>query len=164
MDPEDQHPDSLVHPNEAGPGSDDIEPDAKRRKLRKGTRSCWECKRRKVRCCFDAPSDEICVACRRRGTHCVSQEFPEEVSQTEDNRSQVRDRIVRVEALLSQLVKKVGHETESGGMSTSDRAGRTEPSLSTPISDADPATLVALSGTVAVSITLVFELISVDVW
>lgn len=49
----------------------------KRRKLRKGTHSCWECKRRKTRCIF-APLDKItCNGCRRRGLQCISQEFPE---------------------------------------------------------------------------------------
>ncbi|KAF2496440.1 hypothetical protein BU16DRAFT_437020, partial [Lophium mytilinum] len=49
----------------------------KRRKVRKGTRSCWECKRRKMRCIFD--TEAICKGCRRRGSKCISQEFPEDV-------------------------------------------------------------------------------------
>ncbi|KAE8350729.1 hypothetical protein BDV28DRAFT_138533 [Aspergillus coremiiformis] len=51
-------------------------PDTKRRKIRKGTHSCWECKRRKMKCIFD-PLSTRCAACRRRGSQCVSQEFPE---------------------------------------------------------------------------------------
>ncbi|KAH8775194.1 hypothetical protein F5883DRAFT_411144 [Diaporthe sp. PMI_573] len=52
----------------------------KRRKLRKGTHSCWECKRRKMRCIF-VPSDAAtCSGCRRRGSQCVSQDFPEDVT------------------------------------------------------------------------------------
>jgi hypothetical protein len=96
---------------------------AKRRKIRKGTRSCWECKRRKIRCVFDSASpapDAICIGCQRRGTTCVSQEFPEETSQSggqfgagngvggAGRARQMGDRIVRVEALVEQLVKKVG--------------------------------------------------------
>lgn len=77
-------------------------PEAKRRKIRKGTRSCWECKRRKVRCSFASSSDEICVPCRRRSTVCVSQELPEELAQGNDKREQT-DRIERLEALLTQL-------------------------------------------------------------
>lgn len=96
---------------------EDSEPEAKRRRLRKGTHSCWECKRRKVRCNFASPTDTICITCRRRGTKCVSQELPEEVPA--DN----ADRIERVEALLSQLVKSIHHnngandgsQTISGG-------------------------------------------------
>ncbi|KAK8137573.1 hypothetical protein PG984_003066 [Apiospora sp. TS-2023a] len=50
-------------------------PQLKRRKLRKGTQSCWECKRRKIRCTFTSPADSICDGCRSRRTKCVSQEF-----------------------------------------------------------------------------------------
>ncbi|KAK4941627.1 hypothetical protein LTR10_018504 [Elasticomyces elasticus] len=81
-------------------GYEESEPDAKRRRLRKGTHSCWECKRRKVRCNFAAPTDAICITCRRRGTKCVSQELPDE--QHLDN----ADRIQRVEALLHQLINQ----------------------------------------------------------
>jgi hypothetical protein len=54
------------------------EPDAKRRKLRKGTTSCWDCKKRKVRCVFDATSSTVCIACRRRNAPCLRQDEPEE--------------------------------------------------------------------------------------
>lgn len=50
----------------------------KRRKLRKGTHSCWECKRRKMRCIFIPPDVTTCSGCRRRGSQCVSQDFPED--------------------------------------------------------------------------------------
>ncbi|KAJ5199152.1 hypothetical protein N7491_000288 [Penicillium cf. griseofulvum] len=46
---------------------------AKRRKVRKGTHSCWECRRRKVKCTFSSPGDAICITCHRRGTKCISQ-------------------------------------------------------------------------------------------
>ena len=49
----------------------------KRRRVRKGTFSCWECKRRKMRCILDPPN-HVCKSCRRRGSKCISQEFPEE--------------------------------------------------------------------------------------
>ncbi|PVH95581.1 hypothetical protein DM02DRAFT_600670 [Periconia macrospinosa] len=46
---------------------------AKRRKLRKGTHSCWECRRRKVKCTFASAEDAVCITCRRRGAQCASQ-------------------------------------------------------------------------------------------
>ncbi|CAG9978496.1 unnamed protein product [Clonostachys byssicola] len=46
---------------------------SKRRKVRKGTHSCWECRRRKVKCTFESPQDEICITCHRRGAKCASQ-------------------------------------------------------------------------------------------
>ncbi|KAK8110634.1 uncharacterized protein PG998_007091 [Apiospora kogelbergensis] len=53
----------------------EAEPRPKRRKIRKGTQSCWECKRRKVRCTYAKPTASICDGCRSRRTECVSQEF-----------------------------------------------------------------------------------------
>jgi hypothetical protein len=65
---------------QSGKPSHDIRSEAtlKRRKVRKGTFSCWECKRRKMKCIPDSLTVFPCKSCRRRGSHCVSQEFPEE--------------------------------------------------------------------------------------
>ncbi|KAK7977947.1 hypothetical protein PG988_005437 [Apiospora saccharicola] len=57
--------------------------DARRRRLRKGTHSCRECKRRKMRCVFDPTTcATACKGCERRGSPCVGQEFPEEFTPT----------------------------------------------------------------------------------
>ncbi|KAK0727822.1 hypothetical protein B0T26DRAFT_639666 [Lasiosphaeria miniovina] len=113
--------------------------EAKRRKIRKGTRSCWECKRRKIRCTFASPTDPVCIGCHRRGAHCVSQEFPEEASSLTDRGRHMGDRIVRVEALIEKLVKQV---------STDGGAGPTPPdSTSAPDSTSTSTTRgVAFSG------------------
>ncbi|KAL4759008.1 uncharacterized protein BDW70DRAFT_88750 [Aspergillus foveolatus] len=50
----------------------------KRRKIRKGTTSCWECKRRKVRCSLVDSPGGVCKACQRRGTKCLTQDYPVE--------------------------------------------------------------------------------------
>lgn len=56
----------------------DSEPLVKRRRLRKGTHSCWQCKKRKVKCIPDPLGDGgACDGCRRRGSRCVGQECPE---------------------------------------------------------------------------------------
>ncbi|EXJ80946.1 hypothetical protein A1O3_07234 [Capronia epimyces CBS 606.96] len=85
----------------------DAETQPKRKKIRRGTRSCWECKRRKMKCVFDSPTDAVCIACQRRGTKCVSQEFPEEVSAPVDRSRIMGDRVVRVENMVEQLFQKV---------------------------------------------------------
>lgn len=58
-------------------GGDDTEqsPAVKRRRIRKGTQSCWECKRRKIRCTFATPNESICDGCRSRRVKCIGQEF-----------------------------------------------------------------------------------------
>ncbi|KAJ4183932.1 hypothetical protein NW755_009472 [Fusarium falciforme] len=52
------------------PSLDGSAPALKPRKLRKGTQSCWECKRRKARCTFSAATKDVCEGCKRRGTEC----------------------------------------------------------------------------------------------
>jgi hypothetical protein len=97
---------------------DEEEPEAKRRRLRKGTRSCWECKRRKVRCVFKSESDAICSPCSRRGSNCISQEFAEDDPQ--QGGTQLHDRLGRVEILLERLVTEVRGKLGRDGASTSD--------------------------------------------
>lgn len=73
--------------------------EAKRRRLRKGTHSCWQCKRRKMKCIFDIISEATtCNGCRQRGFKCVSQEFPEDAS---------LDGAARVERLQSLTDKSI---------------------------------------------------------
>jgi hypothetical protein len=124
---------------------DDLQSEAKRRRLRKGTHSCWACKRRKVRCIFASETDPICITCRRRGIKCISQQFPEDLSQIEDS----SDRIVRVEALLNQLVNKVGTNSTTEGQNETlsmfqhDRTLR--PAAPTPTSDSERTPLLSLN-------------------
>jgi hypothetical protein len=51
----------------------------KRRKIRKGAFSCWECKNRKTRCQLEPGTSTACLFCQRRGLACLSQEFPNPV-------------------------------------------------------------------------------------
>ncbi|KAL2833518.1 hypothetical protein BJY01DRAFT_93261 [Aspergillus pseudoustus] len=85
-------------------GSPDTPCIPKRRKIRKGTTSCWECKRRKVRCSLVDDPGLVCAACRRRGTKCLTQDLPDEVG--DRARQPVNERIGRVEALIDRLVQE----------------------------------------------------------
>jgi hypothetical protein len=98
------------------------ESEAKRRKIRKGTKSCWECKKRKMKCVYadsssPADGDAICIGCQRRGFKCVSQEF-EFVGGKENaghferkgrhhTSGKDRDRVARVATLVEELIRKV---------------------------------------------------------
>ncbi|EGX54036.1 hypothetical protein AOL_s00004g69 [Orbilia oligospora ATCC 24927] len=73
----------------------------RRRRTRKGTRSCWECKRKKIKCTFSIPTINTCDGCKRRGSSYIGQEFPEGPG---DNRRQLGDRIGVVEELVGQLI------------------------------------------------------------
>jgi hypothetical protein len=81
------------------------EPPAMRRKVRKGTKSCWECKRRKARCIF-ASDHATCVGCQRRRTACVSQEMPEELSPARIGNRHLGERISRVEDIMNELLPR----------------------------------------------------------
>lgn len=115
-------PDTAVESPASGFGADT---DAKRRRIRKGTRSCWECKRRKVRCSYSTPSASVCIGCDRRGSSCVSQAYPEEAAPATSaggRGRQMGDRIVRVEALIEQLVRRVGDQSNASTARTDSAA------------------------------------------
>ncbi|KAK6353703.1 hypothetical protein TWF696_005664 [Orbilia brochopaga] len=97
-------------------------------KVRKGTQSCWQCKRRKIKCTFAAPTDTICQHCKRRGTRCISQEFPEDVG---SNPKQLGDRLSRVEDLVERFLRDNRQDTEqepSGPPAQARRLHRAAPS------------------------------------
>lgn len=87
-----------------------------RRKLRKGTQSCWECKRRKVRCNFTATTDLTCDGCKRRKTTCTSQEFPDDSVRTASS-SQLSDRLAQLETVVERLIKKIDVADKPGNAS-----------------------------------------------
>ncbi|KAK9330231.1 hypothetical protein V1520DRAFT_340963 [Lipomyces starkeyi] len=82
-----------------------------RRKMRKGTRSCTECRRRKVRCTFgDKPG--ICNECLLSGLACVDQEHSQletggSVYRKGESISSFRGRLSQVENTVNQILKKL---------------------------------------------------------
>ncbi|KAL2071562.1 hypothetical protein VTL71DRAFT_12797 [Oculimacula yallundae] len=127
----------------SGPPSIGDEPPRKR--VRKGTRSCWECKRRKVRCQLSSEDVPVCAGCLSRGTTCLSQEYPEE-RDLSSNGNQVGERLGRMEALLETLVAKIAayeEEDEAQKMMTPESMGNdvltpftssgSDPSSNTPV-------------------------------
>ncbi|KAI1129153.1 hypothetical protein F5Y10DRAFT_239007 [Nemania abortiva] len=106
---------------------DGTAPEPKRRKVRKGTRSCWECRRRKIRCLYASEDAAICVNCESRGTNCVSQEFADEQASAPDRR--VTQRLGRVEEMLEKLVEKIMPDSYS--------SSKGRPTSASPASAAD---------------------------
>lgn len=121
--------------------------EAKRRKIRKGTRSCWECKKRKMRCVFAdvdspievGPEQLVCVGCQRRGTKCIGQEFElvEGKDKSENSTLQKKagrrigrqDRVAKVEALLDQLITTVRHDRAPPVAGEASETSETSPKL-----------------------------------
>ncbi|KAJ5682419.1 hypothetical protein N7462_005584 [Penicillium macrosclerotiorum] len=78
----------------------------KRRKIRKGTSSCWECKHRKKRCEFRPISNLTCVFCQYHNLACGSQDSPDPTGNKGSDAENIAQRIDHVEALITRLVNK----------------------------------------------------------
>lgn len=89
-------------PCAVGNAPSESEPIPKRRKIRKGTFSCWECKHRKKRC-EEVPGSTSCILCQRHGLPCSSQEFAD--TSVNDCRD-AEQRLDRVEAIIDRLVQQ----------------------------------------------------------
>ncbi|KAI1826656.1 hypothetical protein F4861DRAFT_545700 [Xylaria intraflava] len=82
-----------------------------RRKIRKGTTSCWECKRRKQRCHFATHQSRVCVPCQRRGKACLTQEFNDPIDSQETYRHTSTGTEVPLQSLEVLLETPPGHDT-----------------------------------------------------
>ncbi|RMZ88038.1 hypothetical protein DV736_g4733, partial [Chaetothyriales sp. CBS 134916] len=82
-----------------------------RKKMRKGTKSCLECRRRKIKCTFEPGRPQICNECHTRGSACIDQEHGDiQVygQQTADQSSQsLRERVSALEGLVKQVLDKL---------------------------------------------------------
>jgi hypothetical protein len=117
-----------------------------RKKMRKGTHSCFECRRRKIRCIFQADNPDVCSECFARGSKCIDQEHanPEVVV---DHRKNLRERVSRLEALVDTLLddKTVKSESRSQSISQADSSSSPKaPTLYT--KDSFPATPLTSEG------------------
>ncbi|KAK3317145.1 hypothetical protein B0T19DRAFT_302331 [Cercophora scortea] len=79
----------------------------RRRKVRKGTHSCWECRRRKIRCQYGPASDTICLPCQARGSACRSQEYVDESRPQHAPDRRMAQRLGRLEDLMARLVDRI---------------------------------------------------------
>ncbi|KAL2826528.1 hypothetical protein BJY01DRAFT_229718 [Aspergillus pseudoustus] len=94
-----------------------------RRALRKGTKSCAECKRRKTRCFFERPTDVTCAACQRRGMPCFGQEYMDVPVPTFGGEQTIVERLKRAEIILDTISKDI---TPDGRGSQSARSGSSQ--------------------------------------
>lgn len=81
------------------------EDEHRKKRVRKGTKSCWECKRRKVKCQLSSENVSVCSGCLSRGTTCISQEYPEEHDSS--GGPQIGERLGRIELVLDKLMSKM---------------------------------------------------------
>lgn len=126
-DPRNEEPAAAVSESSPGQGMD-FSASLRRRKVRKGTRSCWECKRRKIRCMLASPGDATCIGCQHRRVPCVPQELPGDLSPSPVKKDNQRlgQRIARVEILMKDLLASRHDERDESGESEP-RRGRIPP-------------------------------------
>ncbi len=91
-----------VHPRPSA-ASDGTQQQPKKRKVRKGTQSCWECKRRKIRCTFASQTDAVCDGCKSRQTRCIGQEYQDDTPPPAGHKA---DRLKRMESIIEDLVRQ----------------------------------------------------------
>ncbi|PGH17666.1 hypothetical protein AJ79_01028 [Helicocarpus griseus UAMH5409] len=83
-----------------------------RRKMRKGTKSCFECRRRKIRCTYDPERPNLCNECYTKGTACIDQEnAPISISGTGnrggDQAYSLRERVAILEETVNMILKRL---------------------------------------------------------
>ncbi|KAJ5627896.1 hypothetical protein N7490_010124 [Penicillium lividum] len=78
-----------------------------RKRMRKGTRSCMECRRRKIRCTYDSDRCETCNECRLRGSKCFDQEHGSEDPSAPSERYSLRERVSYLETVVVNLAKRL---------------------------------------------------------
>ncbi|KAH8880494.1 hypothetical protein GQ53DRAFT_891054 [Thozetella sp. PMI_491] len=87
----------------------------RRRKVRRGTSSCWECRHSKIKCVYDKTSS-VCNACRQRRQICNSQMLYDDPlsEQLGTQKRQLRDRLDRLETLVSHLTGQPNAPPDGG--------------------------------------------------
>jgi hypothetical protein len=74
-------------------------PRGPRKGMRRGTHSCFECRRRKIRCIF-AKDSTVCEGCAARGKRCTEQRRELLQEAALDTRESLKERVARLEAII----------------------------------------------------------------
>lgn len=93
-----------------------------RKKMRKGTKSCIECRRRKIKCTFEPGRTSICNECFARGSTCIDQEHADAnalntntnaLQQKEAQNSALQERVTYLEDLVKQVLNRLPDKGEA---------------------------------------------------
>jgi Fungal Zn(2)-Cys(6) binuclear cluster domain len=128
-----------------------------RKGMRKGTHSCFECRKRKVRCIF-AKDSTVCESCVARGKRCTEQRRELLQEAALDTRESLRERIARLEAIIrasgmdgdSVTVDQISSSLELNLRDTQPGRIRTEFSSSSIASNPTPASTPPLNESVSI--------------
>lgn len=82
------------------------------KRMRKGTKSCAECRRRKIKCIYEPSQLEVCRDCAERGSECIEQEHAETQTRTTESQS-LKGRVAQLENLVKRLVDKLDEKNDA---------------------------------------------------
>ncbi|OIW29240.1 hypothetical protein CONLIGDRAFT_411750 [Coniochaeta ligniaria NRRL 30616] len=122
-----------------------MEAEIRRRKVRKGTHSCWECRRRKIKCQYDSSSDTVCLPCQARGSQCQSQEYVDESKTIPPPDRRLAQRLGRLEEMMEKLMDHIKPENSAAGSSMSRTASA---SPSPPLDDSQEQVVDVFDGSI----------------
>ncbi|EHY54201.1 hypothetical protein HRR83_008226 [Exophiala dermatitidis] len=95
-----------------------------RKKMRKGTKSCLECRRRKIKCTFTPGRPAICNECYARNSTCIDQEHGDIQTYTQSTVEQssysLRERVSQLEDLVRQVLNRLPEQDASKPSSDND--------------------------------------------
>lgn len=93
-----------------------------RKKMRKGTKSCIECRRRKIKCTFEPGRTSICNECFARGSTCIDQEHgdistftnqPSNATSKDEQNTALKERVTYLEDLVKQVLDRLPEKNGS---------------------------------------------------
>lgn len=85
------------------------------KRMRLGTRSCAECRRRKVRCIFE-PNAQVCRQCASHGAACTAQQ-PSRVQDGQLRQARhAQERLERLEGMIRHISGAIGLDIESSSL------------------------------------------------
>ena len=93
--------------------------------MRKGTKSCLECRRRKIKCTFEAGRTAICNECYARGSTFIDQEHGDinayAQQAAEQSSYSLRERVTQLEGLVKQVLHRFPDGHNPGDSPSVDR-------------------------------------------
>lgn len=84
------------------------------KRMRKGTKSCAECRRRKIKCIYEETRPDVCRDCFERGSECINQEHAQLAEPRSNEAGQsLRGRVSQLEDLVRTLVGKLDQKVSA---------------------------------------------------
>ncbi|KAL9038675.1 MAG: hypothetical protein Q9214_005186 [Letrouitia sp. 1 TL-2023] len=77
-----------------------------RKRMRKGTHSCLECRRRKIRCIYE-PNVSVCNRCLSKKLACTGQVYGDAKALGVDKRKSMKERTGELESMIGQILQKL---------------------------------------------------------